>query len=180
MGKTMTVKEFVDQNRNRIREKIAGGRIEEETEYLDEYKTWIERFNAGHSISQITEHTEAVEATVREVLYAMDLYPMAHEHNFDVWSDLYYSAVEVSHEDIRDFHEDLEGEYIHERSIARIVRAPAHRMLIEDLGIEVEAVGSRQMRGLPLKRKQREQRQKSKRTMSDIARMACLMEQMTF
>jgi len=117
---------------------VRSGRIPK-PEYLDEYKEWARRFEQGHSIAQIVEHTEATDRVVKQGLYAMDLLgkrptDVAPSTEKDMIEDYYVEKVSQL---------KLAGRYgLHERKPSWIVRCPALRLMIES---EVEPV--REMNG---------------------------------
>lgn len=137
----MNVRSYLIQNRESVRNKLENGSLENKTKYLEEYVQWIARFKHGHPLSQIAFVSEASEQTVSEVLYAMDLRDMKYSDHLEEWCDLYYSDGDVTYQDVADYHNEQTGQDVHSRSVARVVRGPAHRILVEEqMGIEVDTV----------------------------------------
>jgi hypothetical protein len=129
----MTTLNFARKFKEEITSMIESGRIPR-PEYLGEYKKWANRFEQGHSIGQIVQHTEADKRVVKQGLYAMDLLEkrptdVAPSTEEDLIEDYFGNKMA---------HGDLAEKYgLHERKPSWIVRCPALRLMIEG---EVEPV----------------------------------------
>lgn len=128
-----------------ITEMIESGRIPK-PEYLGEYSDWRDRFESGHGISQIVEHTEADRRVVVQALYAMDLISktptsITPSDEEDMVQDYY--TEKMSHGDLAEKYD------VHDRKPSWIVRVPALRLMIDgDVEpIEVHAEGNTDFHG---------------------------------